>query len=118
MANRIYTSKGLRNYTGEEAANLSLGQGGFIGVNGVNIVMEAGIEGIDSSVLKHFPEERCWCAIKNVRDTGTEMSFEVTGPNIETVGTFDITLPPGDVLYGCFWSVKAKEGGEYILYKG
>ena len=137
-------NKGIRQYTGEEASNVSLGQLGFVKCdhgnnNVVGACPKAAIGGAPDPAANtyYYPDVRQWVGVKNVDDT-ENATISVKGPgtmepvaphapdatskevktDVEVTVT-DIDLVPGDVLYGPFTEVDRTAGScVLILIKG
>jgi len=107
--------KGLYEYTGDESANLALGQLGFTEITGTNF---AGTSG-DKSGDTYF------AAIKFVLANASGSATTEISVIAECLQGDDLTttvLLPGDILWGCFnyirITVNTTSYGKILAYHG
>ena len=98
--------KGIREWTGEEAGNLFLGQNGFHLIKGTSEVL-ASDKGIEY-----------WVAFKAIDGTAGLKANSVVGDDLSTTGDYSgavVHLSDGDIVYGAFDKITMDETTEYIL---
>lgn len=100
--------KGLREWTGEEAGNLFLGQNGFHVLKGTSEVTAAD-KGIEY-----------WVAFKAVDGSaGMKAQSYNAGDDLTDNGVYstgnEITLADGDVVYGAFDKITIGVATEYVI---
>ena len=99
--------KGLREFTGEEAGSLFLGQSGFhVLTTGETTAAECGVS--------------YWVALKSVSSGGTVVKAQSAGPGEDFTVTgayagLGLTLPESDTVYGAFDSVCITGVGDYLI---
>tara|TARA_R100001463_G_scaffold19790_2_gene48533 strand:- start:618 stop:947 length:330 start_codon:yes stop_codon:yes gene_type:complete len=104
--------KGLREFSGEEATGLSLGQGGFDVLAGTSTTTAAS-KGISY-----------WVAIKAINGTAICSAQVVDffeGDDFTQTGVWggsDITMTDGDMIYGAFKQIKVGTGDFVLAYRG
>ena len=113
---------GVRNYTGQEATNLVLGQGGF------DIIQGAGAPGtIAIAGQGDYTDVRMWIALKAVEGSDAEVCAEtLQGDDFAKNGVYqagagqEMTLKDQDIVNGAFTTIRVGNGtGVYILaYRG
>ena len=112
---------GIRNYTGQEATNLVLGQGGF------DIIQGAAANGtIAIAGQGDYADVRMWIALKAVEGAAANISCEtLIGDDFSknkiyqaTAGN-EMTLQDQDMINGAFTTVRVVGTTAYILaYRG
>mgnify|MGYP003143679368 CR=1 FL=1 len=133
-------NKGIREYTGEEASNVSLSQLGWVKVTNSNehvcgpCPLDATGAVDPAANTNYYPDINQFVAVKNADHTAN-MTLTLKGPGVSagtsinlsskevnTDGNEDVTaidLVPGDIIYGPFTSVKKTAGtGQILLIKG
>ena len=112
---------GIRNYTGQEATNLVLGQGGFDIIKGATVNGTIAIAGQGD-----YADVRMWIALKAVEGTFANISCEtLIGDDFSknkiyqaTAGN-EMTLQDQDIINGAFTTVRVVGTSAYILaYRG
>ena len=100
--------KGLREWTGEEAGNLFLGQNGFHVLKGTGAI---------TAVSKGITY---WIAFKAVDgNAGFKAQAYGAGDDFTLDGVYatgaEITIADGDIVYGSFDSITIGSATEYII---
>ena len=113
---------GIRNYSGSEATNIILGQGGF------DIIQGAGAPGtIAIAGQGDYADVRMWVAIKAIEGTAAEVCCEtLIGDDLAKNGIYqatagqEVTLQDQDIINGAFTTIRVGNGTSiYILaYRG
>ena len=113
---------GIRNYSGSEATNLVLGQGGF------DIIVGQGAPGtIAIAGEGDYADVRMWIAIKAVEGVSSEVCCEtLIGDDFAKNGVYqattgnEMTLQDQDIINGAFTTIRVSNStGKYILaYRG
>jgi hypothetical protein len=114
--------KGITQYSGEFASNLTLGQAGFKFINSTSRTFWSG-EGTSGPTTIYHKDVNQWVAIKNVTDpnSGLNTNGAITvdiGTYIGESGTSStvrIHLAAGDIVYGPFKSVKIDSGTDAAI---
>ena len=112
---------GIRNFSGEEATNLILGQGGFDIIRGgasPGVIAIAG-EG-------DYADVRQWIAIKAVEGVNAEVSCEtIIGDDFSKNGVYqatagnEMTVVDQDIVNGAFTTIRVLGTSVYVLaYRG
>ena len=113
--------KGITHYSGEFAANINLGQPGFLLINNTTDTHRPGSgSGVNT---KFYAEANQWVALKNVTDPSqgiaTNGAIEVTVECFTGLSgvpsAVDFFMGVGDIVFGPFSSVKIKAGTTPIL---
>ena len=112
---------GIRNFSGEEATNLILGQGGFDIIQGGSSAGTIVIAGEGN-----YADVRQWIAIKAVEGVNAEVCCEtIIGDDFAKNGTYqaasgqEMTLVDQDIVNGAFTTLRVKGTSVYILaYRG
>ena len=124
---------GIRTYSGSEATNVILGQGGFdilkgaADVTGIEYI--AGETGVDSSDVKYRPDVRFWVAFKAIHGAASSITaLSLQGEDFSLTGAYvgssanslaNINLGDQDLVNGCFRKVRICDAATYILaYRG
>ena len=99
--------KGLREWTGEEAGNLFLGQNGFHVLKGTTEILAS-----DKGITY-------WVAFKAVDGPVTyEAQSYGPGDDFSTTGVYGggkIVVADGDIIYGSFDKIDINSASEYII---
>jgi len=114
--------KSIAQYSGEAAANLNLGQPGFLLINSSTNTHSPG-EG-SASNTKYYSELNQWVAIKNVTDPNS--GLDTNGAikvdlrcfvGLSGTGNSAITihLASGDIVFGPFSGVKINSGTDATI---
>ena len=124
---------GIRTYSGSEATNVILGQGGFdilIGAaDTTGIEYIAAETGTDTSDIKYKPDTRFWVAFKALHGAASSITaLSLQGDDLALTGTYvgssanstaNINLGDQDIVNGCFRKVRICDAATYILaYRG
>ena len=112
---------GIRNFSGEEATNLILGQGGFDIIQGGSLAGTVAIAGEGD-----YTDVRQWIAIKAVEGVNAEVCCEtIIGDDFAKNGIYqaasgqEMTLVDQDIVNGAFTTLRVKGTSVYILaYRG
>lgn len=101
--------KGIREFTGEEVSNLTMGQSGFDVLTGSTTLASA--KGISY-----------WVAIKAVNaDADVKASSLTPGADFATNGVYAtgsaLTIEDGDIVYGAFDAIIVSSG-HVLAYRG
>jgi hypothetical protein len=113
---------GVRNYTGQEATNLVLGQGGFDIIQGSAAPGTIAIAGEGD-----YKDVRMWIAIKAVEGVDAEVCCKTEqGDDFAKNGVYqagagqEMTLKDQDIVNGSFTTIRVGNGTSiYILaYRG
>ena len=113
---------GIRNYTGAEATNLILGQGGFDIISGTTAPGTIAIAGEGD-----YADVRMWIAIKCIDGVDAEICCEtLIGDDLAIGGVYqatagaEITIKDLDVINGAFTTIRVgnSSGIEVLAYRG
>ena len=116
MAKNIH--RGIRNFTGQEATNLILGQAGF------DIIQGAATNGtvIQAGVTSGYENVNSWIAIKAVEGVAAEVCCRtLIGDDFSKNGTYqatagnEMTLQDQDVINGAFDIIRVVGTSVYVL---
>jgi hypothetical protein len=110
--------RGIRNFTGQEATNLVLGQAGFDIIRGgasAGTIVQAG-------VTAGYEDVNSWIAIKAVEGVAAEiMCRTLIGDDFSKNGTYqatagnEMTLQDQDVINGAFDIIRVVGTSVYVL---
>ena len=112
---------GLKVFTGEEATNLILGQGGFDIIQGSISPGTIAIAGEGD-----YADVRMWIAIKAVEGINAEVNCETAvGDDFSKTGIYqagagnEMTLDSQDIVNGAFTKIRVSGSNVYVLaYRG
>jgi hypothetical protein len=116
--------KGIRTFSGPEATNVILGQGGFDIL--VGTAAPDGTEYIAGETTG-LEDVRMWVALKAVEGADAEVQcvsaqgddFAKSGTYVSTTTVGNMTIKDQDVINGCFTTVRVTGSAAYILaYRG
>ena len=114
--------RGLHQYTGDEASNLSMNMIGF------DAARVAGTSATEFNISSLAPNNVYWCAIIILSDNvelQAKCHPDFGGDDLSTTGVYDDTAnrrihcAHGDIIYGCFTEVSLCEidaaGGDALI---
>ena len=116
---------GIKEFTGDETANLFLGQGGFhILFNGAFTIgaNETIVNADGAAVHTGKNAGSYWCAIKAVNASAVVSARSYNdSDHLSQTGAYNgaqITMADGDVIYGAFDAITVDSGDFVIAYIG
>ena len=110
--------KGIRHYTGDEIANIALGQAGFD--------MHTGGSATEKDIATEAPGIKFWSAFKVLGGSCAVMAQihdDFPGDAFSTTGVYTgsnyITCEEGEIIYGAFTKIKTNTASRYlVMYRG
>ena len=124
---------GIRTYSGSEATNVILGQGGFDVLVGAadttGIEYIAGETGVDTADIIYKPDVRFWVAIKAIHGANSSViASSLQGDHLSLTGLYigssansgsNVDIGDQDLINGCFRKIRICDAATYILaYRG
>ena len=132
MATSIHNGK--KQYAGAEAANMSLGQGGWIWTAGVAADQFRAEAGTDADPVWYYPDVRYWSGVKVFPTTdadgnATLVTLDLTPLDTNNIdeskadtpgSTIRVQLQSGQQLLGAFSRIRIQSNveGTLIIFKG
>ncbi len=109
--------KGIRTYTGDEVANIAIGQSGFD--------MHPGGSATERDISVIAPGVKFWSAFKVLGgscDVTAERHPDCPGDSFATNGSYGtnyISCEEGEIIYGAFTKIKTDTASRYlVMYRG
>ena len=116
------THKGIRTFSGPEATNVILGQGGF------DLIKGGATNGTEAIAGEgDYADVRMWVAVKAVEGIDAEIQcksargddFSKTGVYSSTGAGNNMTLKDQDLINGCFTRIRVTGTSLYVIaYRG